>query len=153
MFIKLYISNFMLDLYNLITYSMKKTVVVFVVAGLVMVTSVLWFFQSETRFDLLDLLQFGIIILVVGFALFVGYKRLTSVKRGEPAEDELSKKVMQKTAAWSFYISLYLWLAVMYMSDKADLETHTIIGMGILGMAVTFAITWIIINFRGIRNE
>ena len=60
---------------------------------------------------------------------------------------------MQKTAAWSYYVSLYLWLAIMYFSDKLHYETHTIIGAGILGMAVIFAICWLIFNFRGIRNE
>ena len=93
------------------------------------------------------------IILVVGFAVFIGYKRVTSAKRGEPAEDELSKKVMLRTSSLSFYISLYLWLVIMYFSDKLKLETHTIIGVGILGMAVTFAICWIYFNFRGVRNE
>jgi hypothetical protein len=60
---------------------------------------------------------------------------------------------MQKTAAWSYYVSLYLWLAIMYLSDKFKYETHTIIGAGILGMAVIFAICWLVFNFRGIRNE
>jgi peptidoglycan/LPS O-acetylase OafA/YrhL len=94
-----------------------------------------------------------VIILVVGFAVFIGYKRLTSAKRGEPAEDELSKKVLQKTASLSYYISLYIWLFMMYIQDKINLETHSILAIGMLGMAVTFAICWLIINFTGIRNE
>ena len=60
---------------------------------------------------------------------------------------------MQKTSSLSFYISLYLWLAIMYFSDKIDFETHTVIGAGILGMAVVFVICWLVFNFRGIRNE
>ena len=92
-------------------------------------------------------------LVVVGFALFVGYKRLTSVKKGEPVEDELSKKVLQKTAALSYYISLYLWLAVMYVSDKRDYETHVLLAAGILGMAVVYAICWLVYNFRGVRND
>jgi peptidoglycan/LPS O-acetylase OafA/YrhL len=94
-----------------------------------------------------------VIVLVVAFALFVGYKRLSSVNKGEPAEDEMSKKVMRQTAALSYYISLYLWLAIMYFSDKLNYEIHTVIGAGILGMAVTFGVCWLVINFRGIRNE
>jgi peptidoglycan/LPS O-acetylase OafA/YrhL len=101
----------------------------------------------------MDLVTFGIIIIVVAFAVFVGFKRLSSTRRGEPAEDELSKKVMQKTSSLSYYISLYLWLAIMYFSDRFKYETHTVIGAGILGMAITFAICWIVINFRGVRNE
>lgn len=132
---------------------MKRGVIVFIVATLVLITTGIWFFSGTEKFKPIELVTFGIIILVVLFAVFVGYKRLTSAKRGEPPEDELSKKVMQKTSSLSFYISLYLWLAIMYFSDKIDFETHTVIGAGILGMAVVFAICWLVFNFRGIRNE
>jgi peptidoglycan/LPS O-acetylase OafA/YrhL len=132
---------------------MKRGIIVFIVAALVLITTGIWFFSAKENLRLFDLVSFGIIILVVAFAVFIGIKRITSAKRGEPPEDELSKKVMQKTAAWSYYVSLYLWLAIMYFSDKLHYETHTIIGAGILGMAVIFAICWLVFNFRGIRNE
>jgi peptidoglycan/LPS O-acetylase OafA/YrhL len=132
---------------------MKKAIIVFVLAALVLATTGLWLFSSSDNLNFPELVSFGVIILVVAFAIFIGYKRLISAKRGEPAEDELSKKVMQKTASMSYYISLYLWLAIMYFSDKTSFETHTIIAAGILGMALTFAVCWLVFNFRGIRNE
>jgi peptidoglycan/LPS O-acetylase OafA/YrhL len=132
---------------------MKRSYLVFIVAGLVLAATALWLLASNTQFKPYDLVETGIIILVVGFAIYLGYKRFSSVKRGEPAEDEMSKKVMQKTAAWSYYISLYLWLAIMYFSDRIKLENHSLIGVGILGMAVVFAISWLVINFGGIKNE
>ena len=132
---------------------MKKAVIVFIVAALVLATVGLWIFSSSGNFKPADIASFGIIILVVVFAVFFGVKRLTSAKRGEPPEDELSKKVMRKTSSLSYYISLYLWLAIMYFSDKLNYETHTIIGTGILGMAVVFAVCWLVINFTGIKNE
>jgi peptidoglycan/LPS O-acetylase OafA/YrhL len=132
---------------------MKRAVLVFILAALVLITTGLWFFSSSNKLNLSNFLALAVIILVVGFAVFIGYKRLTSAKRGEPAEDELSKKVMQKTASWSYYISLYLWLAIMYFSGRLKYETHTLIGAGILGMAIIFAICWLVFNFRGIRNE
>jgi peptidoglycan/LPS O-acetylase OafA/YrhL len=147
------ISNFVLELLNKYLKVMKKGVIVFILAALVLVTTGIWFFSSTEKFKLYEFVGFGVIILVVGFAVFIGFKRLSSAKRGEPAEDELSKKVMQKTAALSYYVSLYLWLAIMYFSDKIKYETHTVIGAGILGMAITFAICWLVFNFRGIRNE
>jgi len=132
---------------------MKKIVVTFGVVALVIIATVLWLTNVDTAFKPVDMLEVGVIILVVGFALFLLYKRLTSAKRGEPAEDELSKKVMQKTAAFSYYISIYLWLALGFFSDRLKLENHTIIGIGIMGMAVSFAICWVIINFTGVKNE
>jgi peptidoglycan/LPS O-acetylase OafA/YrhL len=132
---------------------MKKTVVVFIVSALVVVTTVIWILTSGTAFKPADLGVYAVLILVVGFALFIGVKRLNSIKKGEPAEDELSKKVLQKTAAMSYYISLYLWLAVMYVSGKKDYEPHVFLAAGILGMAVIYALCWLIYNFRGVRNE
>jgi len=132
---------------------MKKTMIIFIVAAVILVTTGFWFFTSRSAFKPADLVMYGVIIVVVGFALFLGYKRLTSVKKGEPVEDELSKKVLQKTAALSYYISLYLWLAVMYVSDKRDYETHVLLAAGILGMAVVYAICWLVYNFRGVRND
>jgi peptidoglycan/LPS O-acetylase OafA/YrhL len=132
---------------------MKKGIVVLIVAMLVLITTGLWLFSASGNLKTFDVVSFGIIILVVASAFFVGYKRLASAKRGEPPEDELSKKVMQKTSALSYYISLYLWLAIMYFSDRLDYETHTVIGAGILGMAVVFAVCWMVFNFTGVRNE
>jgi peptidoglycan/LPS O-acetylase OafA/YrhL len=131
---------------------MKRAILVFVLAALVLLTVGLWIFSS-TELKPMDLVSFGVIIIVVAFAVFVGFKKLSSARRGEPAEDELSKKVMQNTASLSYYISLYLWLAIMYFSDKFNYETHTFIAAGILGMAITFAICWLVFNFRGVRNE
>jgi peptidoglycan/LPS O-acetylase OafA/YrhL len=132
---------------------MKRIVVMFVIVALVIITMVLLFMNIDTAYKPADLIQLGVMIIVVGFALYAAYRRLTSAKRGEPAEDELSKKIMQKTAAFSYYISIYLWLALGFFSDRLKLETHTIIGIGIMGMAVLFAICWVIINFTGVKNE
>jgi peptidoglycan/LPS O-acetylase OafA/YrhL len=132
---------------------MKKAVLVFVVAALVLMTTALWVYSSEGSFKGMDILQFGVILLVVIFALFIGFKRLKSVKRGEPVEDELSKKVLQKTSSLSYYISLYLWVGMIFINDRFKIETEELIGMGILGMALTFAICWLVFNFRGVKNE
>ena len=132
---------------------MKKSVIVFIVAALVLITTLFWIFSVSGPIKPMEYVNLGVIIVVVAFALLLGYKRLSSAKKGEPAEDEMSRKVMQKASSLSFYISLYLWLAIGYFSDRFNYETHTVIGAGILGMAVTFAICWVVIYFRGIRNE
>lgn len=98
-------------------------------------------------------LHFLVIIIIVAFALFIGYKRLTSERRGEPTEDELSKKVLQKAAALSYYISLYLWVVMIYIKDRVEMDLEVLMGSGILGMAVIFALSWLYFNYRGIRNE
>lgn len=132
---------------------MKKTVLTFVIAFLVLATVILWMTKSVNHLSFSEILQFGIILILVGFGIYIGIRRLKSNIKGEPAEDELSKKVMQKTAALSFYISLYMWLIMIYLSDKTNYETDTIIGAGILLMAITYFICWIVLHFTGMKNE
>lgn len=132
---------------------MKKSLIVFFVAGLVLISMGLWFFSSVKESNMMDLFHFGVITLIVGFAVFVGLKRLRSEKRGEPVEDELSKKILQKTAAISYYISLYIWVFLIFLKDRVKFETEELLGTGILAMAVTFGITWLLFNFKGIKND
>ncbi|MCD6661745.1 MAG: hypothetical protein LT105_16400 [Lentimicrobium sp.] len=132
---------------------MKRSMLVFVVAGLVLLTTLFWMIKASGAIDKTDTIQFWVIGLLIIFALFIGIRRLKSEKRGEPTEDELSKRVLQKSAAVSYYISLYLWVAIIYIKDKVSMDTEQLIGTGILGMAVTFALSWLVINFRGIRHE
>jgi peptidoglycan/LPS O-acetylase OafA/YrhL len=132
---------------------MKRAVIVFIVAALVLITTGMWIFSASGNLKSFDFMSFGIIFIVVAFALFIGFKRLTSAKRGEPAEDELSKKVILKTAAWSYYISLYLWVGILFIKDRVNLDSEELIGAGILGMALSWVICWMIFHFRGVRNE
>jgi hypothetical protein len=132
---------------------MKRAVVIFVLAALVVISTIWWLAESGSGISTGALLQVPVILIVVGLAVFLGIRRLKSARRGEPAEDELSRKVQLKASSLSFYISIYLWLAIMYYSDKVQLETHTLIGLGIMGMAVVFALTWAILNFRGVGDE
>jgi hypothetical protein len=42
---------------------------------------------------------------------------MSSAKRGQPAVDEFSKRILQKAAALSYYISICLWLLIIYLTD------------------------------------
>jgi len=74
-----------------------------------------------------------------------------SERRGEPAEDELSKKIMQKAASTAFYISLYWWLVLSYLSENWKMETGSVIGRGILGMALIFVLSWVFCKIKGVK--
>lgn len=132
---------------------MKKGLLIILIAIMVIVTVGLWYSNITKPTEPTDIAMIGIIVLIVGFALFMAYTRIKSAKAGLKHEDELSKKIMQKTASISFYVSLYWWLFLGYYSDKIELESHTIIGIGIAGMAVLFAGFWFYFNYRGRFND
>jgi len=131
---------------------MKKAVIIFILTALVIAGAILWLTASGNLRPA-DFMSMAVLVIVVGFALYMGIKKIASARRGEPDEDELSRKVMRKTSSLSYYISLYLWLAISYFSDRLALETHTVIGIGIMGMAIVFAVCWVVFNFTGIKNE
>jgi hypothetical protein len=131
---------------------MKKSFLALIISALVLTTTVIWAVSSKTTLSLAGIVQFGVILVIVGLGVYVALSRLKSTRRGEPAEDEMSKKVMLKTSSTSFYISLYAWLGIGYFSDKTKLETHSLIGAGILGMAVIFCVCWIFFKIRGTKD-
>ena len=131
---------------------MKRAIIIFVVAVLVLFTTGLWLFEAGGLLSRFDFLTIGIIVILVAFAAYIGFRRMGSARRGEPQEDELSKKVLQRTAAVSYYISLYLWVGVLFIKDRVTLDSEELIGAGILGMAITWAACWAFFNFRGVGN-
>lgn len=131
---------------------MKRSNLIFLVAGLVLLTTTLWMVAVNGSAGWADLVQFGVIALLVAFALWLGFTRLKSERRGEPAEDEMSKRIMTRASSVSFYISIYLWLALMYINDKGSYESDLVFGTGILGMGVIFAVSWLVVYWRGVRN-
>lgn len=149
----LYNSNFVLYIYNIWSNKMKSSYLVFTVVVLVVISIVFWLSNSPAITESFDIVQLSVIVLLVGFGVFVGIRRLGSERRGQPAEDELTKKIMQKASSVSYFISIYIWLGIMYISDKGWVETEELFGIGIIGMGLVLAISWGIIYFAGLRHE
>ncbi len=132
---------------------MKKVIPLVVISLLVLGTTLLWFMNSGSQVSLVESWQFVVILLIVAFAAYILYSRLKSVRRGEPAEDELSKKILQRASAISYYVSLYLWVAMIVVNDRVKMDTEVLLGTGILGMAVIWVALVIFFKVRGPRNE
>jgi NhaP-type Na+/H+ or K+/H+ antiporter len=132
---------------------MKKTIIMFVISALLLASLALWALKGRISGNIQELLMTGGVLLLVGFAVFRGSARIRSHLRHEPSEDELSKQVMTKASSLAFYVSIYLWLFIMYTSDRVTLATQSLIGAGIMGMAVIFLVSWLFVKFRKITND
>lgn len=132
---------------------MQKTVIMIVLSALVLGGLGLWLASTATNHPPADLIMPAGAVILVGFALFLAYRRIKSHLRREPAEDEFSKGLMLRASSLSYYISIYFWLFMMYISDRSSLETHSLIGAGIMGMAVIFLLCWIGYRILGWRHE
>jgi len=131
---------------------MVRTIITFVISALVLITATLWAINSQLVGNMQEILLWGGLLIVVGFAVFIGIQRARSVARKEPVEDELSRKLLVKASSLSFYISLYFWLFIMYISDKTEMEAHSLIGAGIMGMAIVFFLSWAALKIFGLRK-
>lgn len=131
---------------------MKRSILIFAVVILIIASLILWYLSMGTRVDSVDYVQFIVIAILVLFAVYFGVNRLKSERRGEPAEDEMSLRLVHRTAALSYYVSLYLWVVIIYLKDRVEMDTEQLLGSGVLGMGVIFGIVYFILRFRGLRN-
>jgi len=130
---------------------MKRSYLTIAISVIVLISTGIWFYSDSINFKTGDLLQSIIILFLVGAGIFFGIRRLISEKRGEPAEDEMTKLIMMRAASISYFISIYLWLVIMYIADKGKYEIEMLFGWGILGMAVIFALSWVIHYIRATK--
>lgn len=141
-------SNIVLEIIHI---TMKNVLALVIILALVVFTTFLWL--SKDSLGVEEVTSLGVILAVVGFAVFILLRRIKSWKQGEPQEDELSKKVMLRTSSLSYYISLYFWVFLLWLKDRVEFEQEELIGTGILGMAVIFALSWVFFHFRGVPND
>lgn len=141
-------SNIELEINNI---KMKNVIVLAIILVLVVFTVFLWLGKESLGVE--ELSSLAIIFAVVGFAVFILLRRIKSWKAGEPQEDELSKMVMLRTSSLSYYISLYFWVFLLWLKDRVVFDQEQLIGTGILGMAVIFALSWVFYHFRGVPND
>ncbi len=100
-----------------------------------------------------ELIHVGIIVILFSFGIFLAIRRIKNTKYGLPAEDELSKKIEQKAASKSFFISLFLWLIISYIQNESGREAEMFFGYGIIGMALLFAGFYFYYYFKGNIDE
>jgi hypothetical protein len=131
---------------------MKNAIITIIVSLFVIAGMILYISHPDFELNFQEIMMFAVLLVVLGFAFYLARRRISAVRKKLPAEDEYSKKVMKKAASTAYFISLYVWLGVMYLSDKVEMETHTLIGTGILLMALVFALSWFIYNFRGVAD-
>ena len=100
-----------------------------------------------------EIIHVGIIVLLFVLGLYFAVKRIKSREKGLPEDDELSLLITQKAAAISFYISLFLWLVLLYIQNNTTIESTLLFGYGFIGMALAFILSWFVFNSKGIRND
>lgn len=88
-----------------------------------------------------------ILILIIAFAIIAftkAFKKDREIKKGFPAEDEMSNLIKYKAGYHSFMASMYMWLFIFLLKDKFP-DTETMLGGGILlSGLISFIITFFV---------
>ncbi len=126
---------------------------IIILSLLVTATGILWMITSFGNGDFAGGIFGAIIaITILAFALFVFVRGNRDLKEGYPLKDERSRRVIEKASFTSFYVSLYLLLAMGYFSDDLipfrDVSQATSVAVG--GMALLFLIFWLYYNRKEI---
>jgi hypothetical protein len=132
---------------------MKKPIQILLISGLVIVSTIVWLYNIDTKLSIPEFSGAIIIFILAALGILVGIQRWKSHLRGEPAEDELSKRMLQKGSSLAYYSSLYLWLVILYLNDKVEVEKEVLIGSGILGMALLLLACTIVVRIKGLNHE
>jgi len=89
-----------------------------------------------------------IAITILAFAIFTFIRGMRDIKGGFPLKDERSNKVLEMASSRAFFVSLYILLAIGFLSDDIikfeDVSQATGIAVGI--MAILFAGFWAYYN-------
>ena len=155
----LYISNFMLcinnyllELYNLIYEIMRKPIMILLLAGLMLFTVILRMFQTNPNANSEEMNHFVLMLILVGLGTIIGIYRLKKQRQGVPSEDEFSKKILNKASSASFYLSIFMWVAMNYIFHKLELNKDLLVMTGVLGMSVLFCSCWVYYRVWGTRD-
>ena len=122
-----------------------------------MVVSGIRLFQSGFHEDTTILLVSEILHVIMILVLFIlgiiqGIKRKRATEEGFPEDDELSEKIVRKSAGISFYFTLFIWLILLFINSFIEIDSRVIFSYGFIGMSLTFVITWLVINSQGIKD-
>lgn len=134
-------------------HGLLRLIAIIVVSICVIVTGAFFSLNAFMKGDITGAVLGGLIALIIlAFAILVFVRGQEDMKNGLPLQDERSRRVMEKAAAKAFYVSLYLLLAIGFLSDDIikfrDVSQATSIAVGC--MALLLLIFWAYYNRKEI---
>lgn len=86
----------------------------------------------------------ALLLIIISFSVL---KRVVGdLKVGFPIHDERSRKIKMYAAGYSYFISIYIWLVLLVFQKHLDRDD--ILTAGLLGMAISFFLSWAILSKR-----
>ncbi len=134
---------------------MKKIFLPVFIITYVVILAGIGIFQTgmiDGNHKLTEYIFVGVISILFLIGIILSIKRYRSEKQGLPVDDEMSIKIVNKSASYSYYLSLFIWLVLIFIQSRTNLVGSILMGYGIIGMAAMFILYFIYFNFKGVKN-
>ena len=125
-----------------------RTFLVFYFSFLILALAGIGLYQNKTLPRSMEYLHIGLLICIAAVGIYQGYLVLRSKKLSQPADDELSLKVLHRAAMISYLLSLNVWAIIIYIGSRTQVDPFMLLGTGILTMTLVFAVSWVILKCR-----
>jgi len=92
---------------------------------------------------------------LIGLGILLAARRSKELKKGLPVEDELSRNIMHRAGSITFFVSLIIWLILLYIEvhDIFNIKTMFLFAYGLIASCFVFLFSWTILNFGGAVHE
>ena len=102
-----------------------------------------------------ELVYVIMLAVLIGLGILLSKKRSRELRSGLPLEDEMSKMQLRKAGSITFFISLIIWLAMLFINvhDIMNIEVRFLFAYGLIAICFVFLVSWTIINFGGTGHE
>ena len=134
---------------------MKKIFLPVFIITYIVILACIGIFQSgiiDGNNKLTEYIFVGAIVMFFLIGIILSIKRYRSEKKGLAIDDEMSIKIVNKSALFSFYLSLFIWLILIFIKSRTNSDGSILMGYGIIGMATTFILCFAYFNFKGVKN-
>jgi uncharacterized membrane protein len=121
----------------------------------------MYLFVRQGDYQIGNVVGAGVVVLLAIFMSILAFNRIKDMKKGQPYEDELSKKILNITAARTFYISFY-WILILMIFDPVfagllfkseKMDASQALGGTICGMVVIFLLNWLYFQKKGVEQR
>ena len=124
------------------------TFLVLYISFLILAFAGIGLYQNNSLPPFMEYLHICLMVCFIGIGLGQGYLIIRSKKLKQPADDELSLKLLHRAAMISYLVSLNVWAILIYIGSKTKVDPFILFGTGILSLAVVFALSWLFLKSR-----
>jgi len=134
---------------------MKKIHIPIFILSFVLIISGILIVDPENNSEplFLEYIFIGAIVLFMSLGIYFTLQRIKRKEQGFPEDDELSVKISRDASSISYYVSLFLWLILILLQNKINVDYKWLFAFGIIGMSLIYIISLLIINLRGTSDE